>query len=147
MFESVEVRLNGQPFNGASCAHAGYKAYIETLLSYDTDARNTHLNSQFLHMDSPQEYWNMSISEYRHKSTVIEALKRGALEPPEIPAAYRAREVRPGEPAPAHDRTMLLQSEDGMHRIIRRMRDLDELKDDVATVTANNDVLPVATMV
>ncbi len=80
MFESVEVRLNQQPFPGASATDAGIKAYMETLLSYDADARDSHLNAQFFHMDSPFQFDNMKV----HRKTLMrafqEAVGRGEIQ-------------------------------------------------------------------
>jgi hypothetical protein len=52
-WENVEVWLNDQPFSTAAAANAGLKAYIDSLLSYDFDARHTHLHTQLMQPDSP----------------------------------------------------------------------------------------------
>ena len=53
MWEHVEIHLNDQPFSVASAANAGLKAYLDCLLSYDFDARHTHLHTQLMEPDTP----------------------------------------------------------------------------------------------
>ena len=89
MWENVEVQLNGHPLSGASSINTGYKAYLETMLSYDTDARKTHLQCQFSHIDSPGQYGNMNIHQDLLKTQYLKGIARGLIEPPPIPAASR----------------------------------------------------------
>ena len=51
MWEQIEVSLNDKLLNPASSANAHYKSYIETILSYDKTAGETHLRSQLFAMD------------------------------------------------------------------------------------------------
>ena len=62
MFESVEPTLNGHPMSGASCVNCGLKAFIDAMLSYDKDAAESHMLTQFLHMDTPGHYDNMLLA-------------------------------------------------------------------------------------
>jgi hypothetical protein len=90
MWKSVEVRLNGQSFGGTCITHAGYKAFIETLLSYDADSRNTHLHSQFFFLDSPGEYNNMQVPRDVIKKNLIAALESGKeASIQEVPVVHR----------------------------------------------------------
>lgn len=91
MWSSVEVYLNQMPFNSASSVFSSYKAYIETMLSYDSDARNTHLNAQFFHLDSPHHYESMTCELNALKEYFAKDILSGKLDRPDIPA-----EVRPG---------------------------------------------------
>jgi hypothetical protein len=94
MWESVEVSLNGQPFSGASSVNCGYKSYLETLLSYDADSRNTHLHSQFFYLDSPGNFENMQCSEEVFRRALLQALRTGEEEPvPPIPIEDKAGDI------------------------------------------------------
>lgn len=75
MWKTVEVSLNSQPFNGASAVNAGYKGYIETMLSCDSDAVNSHLSASFFHADTPGEFNSMSVG----RRTVQRALAHGLI--------------------------------------------------------------------
>jgi len=44
LFSQVDVSLNGMPVTTTSDTHS-YRAYIETLLSYGEDAKNTQLSA------------------------------------------------------------------------------------------------------
>jgi hypothetical protein len=85
MWETVDVALNGRPFSGASAANAGMKAYVETMLSYDSDSRNTHLNSQMFHLDSPGQYGNMKVSNQVLIASAREMIRRKLDPGPTIP--------------------------------------------------------------
>ena len=84
-FKTVEISLNDQPFNSASSVNAGLKAYLETLLSYDSDSRNTHLHSQFFHLDSPLQFDNCKVSSTVVKLGFIREIKSGGIARPDIP--------------------------------------------------------------
>jgi hypothetical protein len=86
MWESINVSLNGKPFSGASAINAGYKAFLETMLSYDSDARNTHLNAQYFHLDSPGEYGNMTLSAPVIRKHLRRSVDLGLTQGPQIPA-------------------------------------------------------------
>lgn len=85
MWERVEVLLNGNAFAGGAQINAGYKAYLETMLSYDTDGANTHLHTQFYHRDTPGLFGTMRVSEQRIRDGVRRALLNGSLAGPDIP--------------------------------------------------------------
>jgi hypothetical protein len=85
MWSDVEVSLNGQPFPGASCVNAGYKAFIETLLSYDSDARNTHISTRLFHLDSPGHAGNMAISTGSLMMAVQSGWRAGKIPYPDVP--------------------------------------------------------------
>ena len=85
MWERVDVQLNGQPFAGGTTINAGYKALLETMLSYDQDGANTHLHTQFYHPDSPGAYFNMRVSEDRVKAAFRDAIVKGQIRGPDIP--------------------------------------------------------------
>jgi hypothetical protein len=52
MFGSLSVSLNGKPVT-LHDTNYHYKAYLEKLLNYGTDASGTHLLSSFWFLDSP----------------------------------------------------------------------------------------------
>ncbi len=85
LFDSVEVYLNGVPFSGASSLGSGYKALIDTMFSYDSDSRNTHLNSQFFFLDTPGLYGSMRVSDDALRQAYIKAVKDGIIDRPTIP--------------------------------------------------------------
>ncbi len=87
MWEKVEPILNDQPVSGASTANKGVQAMLEFMLSYDTDAARSHLQSCFFHMDHPFEYGNMAISGKALRRALIRAIKGGFEARPTIPAA------------------------------------------------------------
>ncbi len=90
IWEDVQVFLNGHPFTSASSMNAGYKAYIETMLTYDSDARNTHLVTQFFHLDTPGQFDNMTIREELLKAALFEALEeRSEILTPDVALKYQ----------------------------------------------------------
>lgn len=89
MWDSIQVKINGNPFTGAMNNNLGYKAYIDTLLSYDQDSWKTHLTTQYFSMDSPGLEQNMSITDLQYRKAVVSGLKRGNITRPEIPADLR----------------------------------------------------------
>lgn len=62
MWETVEVSLNGRPLSGAAGMNAGYKAYLESMLTYDQDGAKTHLHTMMYHLDSPNQFENMKVN-------------------------------------------------------------------------------------
>ena len=54
MFSSLNVSLNGKPVTLYDTNYH-YKAYLEKLLNYGSDASGTHLVSSFWYLDSPGE--------------------------------------------------------------------------------------------
>ena len=52
LFKQVEVEINGIQVNDVSTATYGYKAFIETLLSYGRGAKDTHLKAAYWIDDS-----------------------------------------------------------------------------------------------
>jgi len=52
-WEKVEVILNNESSNGSSADYSNYKNYLETMLSYEGDARETHLRTQLFYLDTP----------------------------------------------------------------------------------------------
>jgi hypothetical protein len=56
LWKAIEVEVNGNVVSDLSSAHAHLKAYLETILSYGSDAQNTHLRSSLFHMDTPSQY-------------------------------------------------------------------------------------------
>ena len=85
MFQSVEPTLNGHPMSGSSCVHAGIKAFIDTMLSYDNDAATSHMTSQFLHMDAPGHYDSFFLSLETLKDMFKQMLQAGDLQGLEYP--------------------------------------------------------------
>ena len=79
MWESVQVMLNGHPFNGAAAVNAGIKAYIDTLLTYDTDSGQTHLSTQFYHLDSPNKFGDMRIGYDSLCQAYTDGVQKGAI--------------------------------------------------------------------
>ena len=54
MFSSFNVSLNGKPVT-IHDTNYHYKAYLEKLLNYGSDASGTHLVSSFWYLYSPAE--------------------------------------------------------------------------------------------
>ena len=88
-WENVEVFLNGQPFSGASSVNAGYKAFLETMLTYDADSAASHLQSQFFYQDTPGQYDNFSASERLVKEYFYHLCQHGKIET-DVPLKYQA---------------------------------------------------------
>ena len=93
MWDSVEVELNGQPFPGSSSIHSNFKYTMETMLTYDADSMNTHLQTQMFHLDSPQKFQNMCIKQRDFRKYIIRAIRDGVYEGPTIPDELQ---MRPG---------------------------------------------------
>ncbi len=90
MWERVDVQLNGNPFPGATAINAGVKAYLETMMSSDTDSANTHLHTQFYYPDKPRVVEQMSIFEKGMRAAMVAAIKKGtAQNVPAIPNHLR----------------------------------------------------------
>lgn len=49
---SIEVSLNGTMVSYISSPSSGYRAFLETALSYGADAMKTHLKSSGFYLDS-----------------------------------------------------------------------------------------------
>ena len=92
LWDTVEVLVNGQPFAGASCVNAGVKGYVETILSYDADARDSHLQSQFFYMDSPYQYDNMKVPVKLVEDHWYRAVQANEI-PVQLPEAYLDEQV------------------------------------------------------
>jgi len=60
-WEKVAIELNETTNNGQAGERNHYKNILETLLSYDADARETHLQLQLFCVDSPGKY-----DDHRH---------------------------------------------------------------------------------
>ena len=56
LWDSIEVKVNDKVLNASSSSYANYKAFIETVLSYDRTAKDSHLRAQVFSMDTPGEY-------------------------------------------------------------------------------------------
>ncbi len=80
MWERVDVQLNRNPFPGATAINAVVKAYMETMMSYDTDSANTHLHTQFYYPDKPGVVEQMSISEKAMRGAMVAAIKKGNVQ-------------------------------------------------------------------
>jgi len=62
MFSSLNVSLNGKPVTLHETNYH-YKAYLEKLLNYGSDASGTHLVSNFWYLDSPDTEGVLSASK------------------------------------------------------------------------------------
>jgi hypothetical protein len=60
MWHSVQVKLNNATTNMNSADYFNYKTFLETLLSYEGDARETHLRTQLFYLDTPAKYENFT---------------------------------------------------------------------------------------
>jgi hypothetical protein len=96
MWENIDVRLNGTPMSGASAVNIGYKAYMETLLSYDNDASMSHLVCQGYHPDSPGELETHRLPLSHIKRTFYEMVANGDITP-ELPNTVTNKWYKPGE--------------------------------------------------
>lgn len=95
MWKSVEVSLNDQPFSGASAVEAGYKSFMEAALSYDQDAAETHLRSQFYFKDDPGKHGSFYYPEKEARKNYMMQMKdtnHHGLYPPVIPEADKSVE-------------------------------------------------------
>ena len=61
LWEEVEVKVNDEVINPASTPHANYKAYLETVLSYDQTAKDSLLRNQLFSLDTPGAYNNFTM--------------------------------------------------------------------------------------
>ena len=131
MWESVNVHLNGHPFKGASAINAGYKAIIETMLSYDSDARDTHLKAQFLELDSPYRYSDMHISQETIKRIFYEAITDNLVTPPQFPQEYLPYDYKAGDeiPVPTPLELANLQTVDEDDELLPMVKGQEELVD------------------
>lgn len=94
MWESVEVKLNGQSFSGKCNMNSGLKAFIDTMLSTEDDARHTHAQLQLLHMDKEKAFDDFGISAEDFLAAAVYELERGHITP--VPAGLLdLREVPP----------------------------------------------------
>jgi hypothetical protein len=68
MHQTVDVSLNTRPMPSESGQHANYKAYMDGLLSYSDDARQTHMTSEFFAMDEAfkSEVWEAHTVKQNH---------------------------------------------------------------------------------
>ena len=53
MWSQTEVMLNDVEWYGGSATLTNMKSYIETLLSYESSSRDTHLKTSIFHLDTP----------------------------------------------------------------------------------------------
>lgn len=60
LWEHTETYLNDYNISGASSTNTNIKGAVETFLSYDTDAMNTHLQAEHFSMDSAGHYENFT---------------------------------------------------------------------------------------
>jgi hypothetical protein len=56
MWEKVYIEMNETTNNGTASERTHYKNILETLMSYDSDARQTHLVMQLFSLDTPGKY-------------------------------------------------------------------------------------------
>ncbi len=91
LFENIDVSINGHHFPGSSGMNSQYKAMIETVLSYDQDARLTHLMAQGFHLDTPKEYGNMDLDELTMLKMIHAQIKSGQITPPTYPDDIKIR--------------------------------------------------------
>ena len=59
MWDSVETVINDTVHSGATGSGTNYKSYIETILSYDSEMKDSHLACQRMIMDTPGKYDTM----------------------------------------------------------------------------------------
>lgn len=90
MWSSVEVTLNGHPFNSSSQILMGHKQLMETVLTYDTDSANTHLQTQGWDLDSPQGYDCMKPGLDTMTNALLQEMRVGAIPRPPIPDDLKA---------------------------------------------------------
>ena len=93
MWESIEVRLNGQPMSGGSSVNMGYKAFLEAMLSSDNDASMTHMLTQFLHMDTAGQYDNHNLSTIHLMKAFRRQVDEGRIT---LPSADDYKMIGPG---------------------------------------------------
>jgi hypothetical protein len=63
MWEHTEIFLNDRVLYPASSAYTNYKSYIETLLSYDDQARNGFLRAGLFALDMPGEFESTDVDD------------------------------------------------------------------------------------
>jgi len=55
LFQQVDIFLNGNLITGSQNTYP-YRAYLETLLNFGSDAQETHLTSQLFYRDTPDQF-------------------------------------------------------------------------------------------
>jgi len=60
MWENVECIINDVTSSESSSSNMHYKSYVETLLSFENDAKDTHLKTQLFYNDTPRAYEDFS---------------------------------------------------------------------------------------
>ena len=89
MWSSIEMHINGQPLSGSSSVNMGYKAFINAMLSNDTDALNTHLVTCLTHMDTPGAFGNFHAATDSLKTMFIRGVDDGRIIWPGFPQDIR----------------------------------------------------------
>ena len=74
LWEHVEVSLNDYNISGASASSTNYKAYIETLLSYNQTSIENVLRNQLFALDTPRFFDNCA-----HDGNNVGYINRGAM--------------------------------------------------------------------
>lgn len=118
MWENVEVRLNQQPMSGASAVNAGYKAFIDTMFSYDQDSRHTHLLTQFSYIDSPGHFDYFKIPINVLKKKFLQEMQNNRI--PKVPLEEKDKLLKPG--AKKADKTEYTAAEIEAENLVRKQR-------------------------
>lgn len=75
LFKGIETEFNNVLITDISAAMANYQAYIQTTLSYNTSAQNTHLQGQLYVPDQPERFDTLTI--HPEKAVVIDYFDNG----------------------------------------------------------------------
>lgn len=70
LFRDIRVELNNVPLSELSCANANIKAYIETILTYGTDALRSHLQTGLFQPDTAGQFDAFGVANQSAKPVV-----------------------------------------------------------------------------
>jgi len=77
LWKQIDIKINDMHFTGSLAMHANYKAVLETLMSYEDSARDTHLKTALFELDTPGHFEKASSENKGHeKRSAISALSK-----------------------------------------------------------------------
>jgi hypothetical protein len=99
LIQTIEVEIGGKAIPELQNTHANYKAYLETLLSYNEDARKGHLQASLFHLDDADQFDDVKYGTGRREVVAVEAVAAKAAEgdKPAVQAVAAVTGV-PGDP-------------------------------------------------
>jgi len=76
LWKQIDIKLNDVHFNGSTAIHANYKSILETLMSYEDSARDTHLKTAIFEPDTPGHFDKAETNEGHKKRVLISATSK-----------------------------------------------------------------------